>query len=385
MPASDAEGKWKDVEWHNRPDYAEGLWRPDGIERDKYRFSRGLEVARKNPVWFAGAMIRRAGFMLRYNDSRSVGWPEDTARSPVVSIEPQFGHEMVPVINVESIWSSSPSEMLRDGETLSPQTENSLAADGQALELKSDASSFADQFASAPIPTRKNTDYVLRLDASLVQGLAAAKVTSADRRITLSSAVIQQAGEKAKRRANKNTDDEDDAGDDKTDSATNESPGPDSESDERPAALLMPFASGNRSEVRLVISNNGASSARPAIEVRKAELYEFGSTPHQWTRVARPLVRGIQRSLYTTSHLTPLVLIGIILLAVARRFREMVCLLAVPVYYLCAQSAFHTEYRYIIAIHYFLFVMAAVAIYVAGAGIGQGARKIFLATRRARH
>ena len=44
MPASDAQAKWKDVEWHNRPDYSVGLWRPDGIERDRYRFARGLEV-----------------------------------------------------------------------------------------------------------------------------------------------------------------------------------------------------------------------------------------------------------------------------------------------------------------------------------------------------
>jgi hypothetical protein len=46
------------------------------------------------------------------------------------------------------------------------------------------------------------------------------------------------------------------------------------------------------------------------------------------------------------------------------------------------QSAFHTEYRYIIAIHYFLFVMAAVAIYVLGMMIWQGAHQAFISIRR---
>jgi dolichyl-phosphate-mannose-protein mannosyltransferase len=372
MPANDGEGKWKDVEWHNRPDYAEGLWRPDGIERDKYRFARGLQVMRDNPVWFAGVMIRRAGFMLRYNDSRSDLWPTNTARSPIISAEPQFGHAMAPLIDAQPVWSIAPSELLASGETLSPEARLSIAPDGQSLEVKGDASSFADQFASAPLPVEKNTDYVLRFDASLVEGLAAAKVTSADRRITLASAAIEQAGEKEKRKTNKNGDDADD---DEDDSAIKEA-------DQDSNVLLMPFASGDRTEARLVISNNGSSPARPSIEARKASLYEFGATPHQWTRYARPVARGIQRNLYTTSHLTPLVAIGIILLAVARRFHALVCSLAVPAYYLCAQSAFHTEYRYIIAIHYFLFVMASVALYVAGASIWSGARRIFIIARR---
>lgn len=367
MPASDAEGKWKDVEWHNRPDYAEGLWRPDGIIRDKYRFARGLEVIGKNPVWFAGVMIRRASFMLRYNDSRQVVWPENTARSPIISAEPQFGQQTLLPVNGEPVWSNSPSELLQSGERLAPEAACSLADDGQTLQLKGDWSSFADQFGSAIIATKKNTDYVLRLDASLVEGLAAAKVTSEDRRITLASAVIEQPGEKATRKANKNAAGEED---DETDSAAQQS-------EQSNSVLLMPFASGERTQVRLVISNNGIAPARPSIEARKAELYEFGPTPHQWTRYARPVVRGIQRNLYTTSHLTPMVAIGIILLAAARRFREQLFLLAVPAYYLCVQSAFHTEYRYIIAIHYFLFVMAAAGIYVAGAGVGRSARLIF--------
>jgi hypothetical protein len=49
-------------------------------------------------------------------------------------------------------------------------------------------------------------------------------------------------------------------------------------------------------------------------------------------------------------------------------------LLAVPLYYLLAQSAFHTEYRYVLAIHYFLFIMAAVTLYSAEKLVIEGAR-----------
>jgi hypothetical protein len=52
-----------------------------------------------------------------------------------------------------------------------------------------------------------------------------------------------------------------------------------------------------------------------------------------------------------------------LLLAHARRTRALAALVAVPLYYLCVQSALHTEYRYVLAIHYFLFIAAAAALY----------------------
>ena len=45
---------------------------------------------------------------------------------------------------------------------------------------------------------------------------------------------------------------------------------------------------------------------------------------------------------------------------------KLAILLVVPCYYFCTQSALHTEYRYVLVIHYFLFVLAAVAIYSIG-------------------
>jgi hypothetical protein len=80
--------------------------------------------------------------------------------------------------------------------------------------------------------------------------------------------------------------------------------------------------------------------------------------------------------------LLPLIAAGVLLLAPAKRKRELMLLLAVPVYYLCVQSAFHTEYRYIIAVHYFLFVLAAVTLYLAGQLVWGVARRMPVVMRR---
>jgi hypothetical protein len=72
----------------------------------------------------------------------------------------------------------------------------------------------------------------------------------------------------------------------------------------------------------------------------------------------------------------PLIVAGIVLLATARRWVALLVLLAVPAYYLCVQSVFHNEYRYILAIHYLLFIMAAVSVYAGGKLIGLAAHRV---------
>jgi hypothetical protein len=124
-----------------------------------------------------------------------------------------------------------------------------------------------------------------------------------------------------------------------------------------------------------VASNNG--TPRPALALGQAQLIALGPTPHVWTRPLRVLARGVERNLYTTGRMVPMVLIGIALLALASRRLALIALLSVPVYYLLLQSAFHTEYRYIIAIHYFLFIMAAVTLWVMGSLAGRAAGRVF--------
>jgi hypothetical protein len=370
MPAGDADAKWKDVEWHNRSDYATGLWRPDGIERDRYRLARGLEVIRKNPVWFAGSMIRRAASMLRYNDSVTQGWPADTSQTAIVSAEPSFGHQLA-VVDLP-VWSSWPAEMLAKGSVLSPQTECAIAPDRETLSVAGDNSDFGDQLA-CPIAVKQNTDYVLKVPIDLIQGKLAAKVTSADRRITLSSQVIP-GPENRGGSASESGDPSDPDGNRDNEFTKKLLSSAALDGEGHMTYELLPFATGRRSDVLFVVSNNGRSSARSQGALGHLELYEQGQTPYRWSRFVRPAVRGVQRNLYTTSHMLLLIGIGVILLAAARRWRALIVLLAVPAYYLLVQSALHTEYRYILAIHYFLFAMAAVTLGCFSAAMGQASR-----------
>ena len=125
--------------------------------------------------------------------------------------------------------------------------------------------------------------------------------------------------------------------------------------------------------MRIVISSDGPAVDSRLAEVGEARLFELGRTPYGWTRAPRAIIRGLQKNIFQTNRMLALIIIGVVALAVARRTRELLILLVVPVYYLLAQSFFHTEYRYILTIHYFLFVIAAVTLYLAGKALWQGA------------
>ena len=73
-------------------------------------------------------------------------------------------------------------------------------------------------------------------------------------------------------------------------------------------------------------------------------------------------LRVVQK-LFITAIFLPLALLGAGILFYRKQFQTLAILLAVPFYYFCTQSALHTEYRYVLVIHYFLFVLAAVAFY----------------------
>jgi hypothetical protein len=72
----------------------------------------------------------------------------------------------------------------------------------------------------------------------------------------------------------------------------------------------------------------------------------------------RPVIRALQR--IAKEVMLPFILIGAALLLAAARRRALL-LLTVPLYYLLFQSFTHTEFRYTLPMHYFLFVFAAIA------------------------
>ena len=366
MPASDAEVGPKEAVWYNRPDYARSLWLPDGVERDQARFTRGLEVIRANPRWYAGAVLQRAFFMLRYNEyGRHTDWPFSTCNVPIVAAEPAAMHLQSNSVDNQPEWSGSLKDLSVEGSAfVSPYADVVADQGSQILRITADDSQFGDQFATTPIAVTPGSDYLLRLHAATERRSAAVKVTSSDLRIALASEIVAGNMSSVKLRSGLE-------GTDKTE------PPIDSVRD-RLAVIQIMFAAGDRSDVRVVISNNGTSSDRSVIEVGQIELFRLGETPYRWTRYPRSVIRGIQKNLFKTNVMLPLVIVGALLLIAARKGAALVVLLAVPAYYIVAQSPLSTEYRYILPIHYFLFVLVAVTLTALVAAITHGSRRTLM-------
>jgi hypothetical protein len=98
------------------------------------------------------------------------------------------------------------------------------------------------------------------------------------------------------------------------------------------------------------------------LRLERTPLSSNAPVSEGWTRAPRIILRAIQK-IFITAVFLPLYLAGLVLLLRERRKRELVALLTVPLYFLCVQSALHTEYRYVLAVHYFLFVVAAAALH----------------------
>ena len=89
---------------------------------------------------------------------------------------------------------------------------------------------------------------------------------------------------------------------------------------------------------------------------------------------ARPMLRALQRVVKET--VLPFIIIGTpIVLLVSRR--RAVFILMVPLYFFVAQGLLHTEFRYTLPMHYFLFVFAAVTWVLIGAGISTAVKRVF--------
>jgi len=355
MPLSDLDVLKRDVEWNNKPEYGGHMWAPDGIERDRVRFDRGLAVIRSQPLWYLSTMLRRAAFMVSFNESRRRDWPFNTATVPPVSATPPFGGSTANPPGSDPLWSVSPAELLSVASILSDGASALLTPTGEMLLVTGVDSRFGDQFVSAPISVRKNTDYVLKFSALVKQGQAAAKVIGPNERVVVGSAILRSQMDAGRRKPKLRSNEPAESG-----------------------AESIGFASGDADEVRLVIGNNGATSERSIIEIGKADLFEVGRTPTLWTRYPRLIIRGIERQLFKTSWLLPLIVAGIALMTLAHLRRELLILLVVPAYYLVTHAAFSTEYRYILAIHCFSFVIAAVTLYCASLSIGQAAAYLWM-------
>jgi hypothetical protein len=310
--------KWE-AETFNRPDYYGTLFNPDGVWRERMRLRRGLSIVTSHPVWFAGVMARRAASMLRLERAR------------LISAEPPVSHPLEPTNEDAPAWSISAPE-LKAASALAPQARASTTPDNQLIELTGDESKYGVQLASAPFQLQRNTDYVLTLPVKILRGRMSISLKSA--RTTHAYTIIE----------------------------TEEMKSP----EEQPERLIqLPFVSAAGERAQLVISNAASQDANPSVLLGAPKLYALGAASNTWTRVPRALINVIQK-LYLTAIILPLSILCLILLARSRAFRPLVILLIVPAYYLFIQSATHTEYRYVLSLHYFLLALAAIFIYLTG-------------------
>ncbi|HEY6189710.1 MAG TPA: glycosyltransferase family 39 protein [Pyrinomonadaceae bacterium] len=325
--------KWES-EIYNRPDYYGTLFNPDGIARERMRLATGFRIVRSNPVWFFGVMIRRGASMLRLERVR------------LTSPEPPVAHALAVADASMPAWTNSPAEWLASGSLMSAQAQARLSPDGGSLQLTGDDSKYGVQLASAPVPVRQDTDYVLVLPVKIERGRAIINVMGTDKSNTVYASNIIE---------------------------TVEAKTP----EEQPVKMLrLPFVTGSDADrIQVTITNGASKPASPIVHVGPVRLFELGPASYVWTRVPRKLIRGIQK-LFLTAIMLPLTLIGVLLLAGARRGRTLLILLVVPAYYLCVQSATHTEYRYVLAVHYFLFTISAVTLSWLGGALWKSLRKI---------
>jgi hypothetical protein len=112
----------------------------------------------------------------------------------------------------------------------------------------------------------------------------------------------------------------------------------------------------------VLLSNEGKRPVETRAAIGSMQLFKLGPSALGWTRYPRLVIHAVQ-SLFITAWLLPFAAIGMLFLITAGQGRYSLLLLAIPLYYFSAQSLLHTEYRYVMAIQYSLFVFVAVAFY----------------------
>jgi len=318
IPKTDMGIMKQEAEVFHRPDYFGTLFNPDGVEREHWRLARGFVVIRSHPIWFSGVMFRRATSMVRLERSR------------LISTEPPVSHPISEIESMQPAWAKTPAELLAGGMVVSPQARVSVTPDGQTLNLMGDNSKYGQQFGSPVISVKKNRDYVFAAPIKIEQGRMKISVIEADRSVIIASIVIETREDKP--------------------------------AQQQPIdQIQLPFVASANEEVQVVFSNEASNPPQPIVKIGALKLFELGPARFLWTRYPRLLVNGVQR-IFLTVVILPLALIGLGLLIAWRRWLALTILLVVPVYYFLVQSIVHTEYRYVLAVDYFLFGLAAVTV-----------------------
>ena len=311
-----------------RPDYNGTLFNPDGVERERARLSRGFAVIRSHPLWFSGVMARRASSMLRLERSR------------LVSFEPPVSHSLAAVNSLQPVGTRIPSDLLASG-LLSPEATAFPAPEDRTLVLTGNAEKYGQQLLSAPLTVKRDNDYVFVVPIKIEKGRMRISVIDTVGK-TYASTIVESLEHTAP--------------------------------EEQPASLIqLAFVSRSNEQVRISFANEASIPPNPIVKIGPIKLFELGPARFLWTRYPRLIVHGIQK-IFLTAVMLPLAIVGLGLLIIRKDSRALVILSVVPIYFFCGQSIVHTEYRYVLAVDYFLFAFVGVAVAWIGSIVLNGAR-----------
>jgi hypothetical protein len=222
---------------------------------------------------------------------------------------------------------TSSGNLVREFSSQSPHAKSTFDSASGTHTLAGDGTNYGKQFASGSLPIRSNFDHLLKLAFKIDQGRMKVSVIDSRGR-AYASEILEPLEVK--------------------------------QLTEQPVqTILLPFVSLDDS-IQLELSNE-ASNQPPVVYVSSINLYELGPARFAWTHIPRLILHGIQR-LFITAVFLPLALIGVGLTIFRKRKSALIILSVVPLYYFTVQSVFHTEYRYVLAVNYFLFAFAAVTI-----------------------
>lgn len=302
----------------NRPDYATGLWDVDGIEREKSRTHVALTIIKTHPVWYFSTVAQRAKRMLQ-----SDPWLPDTTIVPQSHLDPTDIEKRDATLS----WSLTPVQFLSSQPETLKELRYSLDESQQRVEFTSSPGIYPELVRTSAIPVDVYTTYKLTVPVKTVQGRIILSVTDSERKVL----------------------------------ATTITPDPIKVKDSSAPSdteVVIPFSSGSADKVFLVVSG----SSTPVWSFGTINLYRVGQSSAAFSLPFRWTLYQAQKTL-NSGWLMPFALLGILLLAFARRGRELAWLLALPLYFILVGSLTHMEHRYIIVIYYLLPILAVVPFY----------------------
>src|SRR5688572_19404997 len=157
---------------YNRPDYAEDLYRPEGILRERLRIGRALAVIKGNKIWFMGVMVRRAAKMVTYEPVS------------IISAEPSFTSSL-DTSSAELAWRGSPFDLVGSN---ADATRKHISPFAQSLRITGDAQQ--STFPLSTIKVQPQTDYLLAVPVRPVEGRMTINVIQTANGKTVASATV---------------------------------------------------------------------------------------------------------------------------------------------------------------------------------------------------